>query len=97
MDEAGQITLLEFGGMLVLENSEELKARLIDACQKLSKKIVVAIKDVTDIDISCIQLLLAFISFLDDNHVSYAFEWHLDEELKALLENVGFGNELFLN
>lgn len=97
IDETKQITALEIGGMLVLENSDELKTRLIEACQKLNKKIVVTIKDVIDIDISCIQLILAFINYLDDNHISYAFDWHLDEDQSVLLENVGFSNELFLN
>lgn len=97
VDEQGQITKLEMGGLLVLENAEYLKNELIAAVDKFSNKVTIEVKNVQEIDLACIQLILALIRFLDDHHVSYQFSWRLSEEHQSLLENVGFGNELFLN
>ena len=97
VDEQSRVTKLEMGGMLVLENSEYLKNELVVAVGELSNKVLIEVKNVQEIDLACIQLILALIRFLDDHHISYQFSWRLSEEHQTLLENVGFGNELFLN
>jgi len=97
VDEQSRVTKLEMGGMLVLENSEYLKNELVVAVGELGNKLLIEVKNVQEIDLACIQLILALIRFLDDHHISYQFSWRLSEEHQTLLENVGFGNELFLN
>lgn len=96
-DEQGFIFHLQMGGMLILENSEYLKNELVVASGKLAGVVDIEVKDVQEIDLSCIQLILSLIRYLDDHHISYKFGWKLSEEQRSLLENVGFGNELFLN
>lgn len=93
----GLIDQLEMSGLFVLENSLQLKEELFACTKNLDSKIKIEVKNVQDIDISCIQVILGFIRYMDDNHVSYAFEWDLLVEHRVLLENVGFANELFLN
>ena len=97
VDEQSRVTKLEMGGMLVLENSEYLKNELVVAVGELGNKLLIEVKNVQEIDLACIQLILALIRFLDDHHISYQFSWRLSEEHQTLLENVGFSNELFLN
>jgi len=88
---------LELSGVFVLENSLQLKEQLFTCTKNLDSAIKIEVKNVLDIDISCIQVILAFIRFMDNHHISYTFEWNLSEEHQTLLENVGFANELFLN
>ncbi len=96
-NEQGLVEILELSGMLVLDNSEKIKNELLNVIRCLNNKIRIEIKDVQEIDITFIQIILAFINYLDDNHISYKFGWNLSAELQTLLENVGFSNELFLN
>lgn len=97
MNDLGQFETVEFSGLLVLKNAESIKNELFIVVKNLNNKVRIVISDVQDIDISFIQLILAFIQFMDNNHIAYKFEWNLSDELQTLLENVGFSNELFLN
>ena len=96
-DEQGLITQLDIGGTLVLENSGQLKKELVEILDFVGEKLNINIQNRLEIDISCIQLLLGFIRYLDDHHVEYQLGWSLNDEQRALLENVGFSTELFLN
>jgi hypothetical protein len=95
-DEQGLIIEIEIGGMLVLENSPHLKKELVSIMNHLSNRVKIRILNPDGLDLSCIQLLLAFIKHMDENHVTYSFDWMLDDDQKVLLENVGLSNELFI-
>ncbi len=95
-DEQGRIIEIEIGGMLVLENSPHLKKELVSIMNHLSNRVKIRILNPDGLDLSCIQLLLAFIKHMDENHVMYSFDWTLDDDQKVLLENVGLSNELFI-
>ncbi len=95
LDEQDRITELEIGGMLVLENSQQLKKEFVGAMNCLSKRVKITVSNAEEIDLSCIQLFIAFINHMNEIHVSCQFDWKLDEDQMSLLENVGFGSELF--
>lgn len=97
LNEQGQIIALEIGGRLVLENSQELKKGFSGVIDCLSDRVKITVLNTAEIDLSCIQLFVAFIKHLDGAHVAYRFEWNLDEDQQTLLENVGLSNELYLN
>lgn len=97
LDEHGRINGLTIGGMLVLENSHELKKEFVSAMDGLSEQLKITISDTSELDLSCIQLFVAFIKHLDIRHVNCQFEWNLDEDQKTLFESVGLSNELYLN
>lgn len=97
LNEQSQIAELEIGGMLVLENSLKLKQEFTGIAGCLSKKVKIILSNVDEIDLSCIQLFIAFIKLMNEAHVDYQFVWNLDEDQKKLLENVGLSNELFMN
>jgi len=97
LNKQGQITELEIGGMLVLENSLQLKNEFIGAAACLSKRVKIVISNVEEIDLSCIQLFIAFIKLMNEAHVTSQFIWNLDHEQSMLLENAGLTNELFMN
>jgi hypothetical protein len=97
LNEQGRITGIEIGGGLVLENSQELKKELAGLVDHLSNRVDITILNAEEIDLSCIQLFIALIKSMNETHVSYQFVWDLGEDQKALLENVGLGNELYLN
>jgi hypothetical protein len=96
-DEQGQISGIAISGLLVLENSQELKKEFLGVIDCLSNRVKITISNVSEIDLSCIQLFMVFIRHMNVAHVAYQFEWNLDEDQKTLLENVGFSNELILN
>ncbi len=95
-DEQGRIFEIEIGGMLVLENSPLLKKELVSVMNHLNNRVKIRISNPDGLDLSCIQLLMAFIKHMDENHVTYTFDWALEDDQKALLENVGLSNELFI-
>ena len=97
LNKQGQITKLEIGGMLVLENSHQLKKEFADALNFLSSKVSIVVFSIDEIDLSCIQLFIAFIKCMNDSCVAYQFEWNLEEDQQILLENAGLSNELFMN
>ncbi len=97
LNEQDRITGLEIGGMLVLENSQELKKGFLAVIDCLSDRVKITVLNSTEIDLSCIQLFAAFIKHMNIARVSYQFVWNLDEDQQTLLENVGLSNELYLN
>lgn len=97
LNEQGQIIGLEISGMLVLENSHQLKKEFADTQNCLSNKVSIAVFNVDEIDLSCIQLFIAFIKSMNDSHVTNQFDWNLKEDQRTLLENAGLSNELFMN
>jgi len=97
LNEQGQITELEIGGMLVLENSLKLKKEFTGTTRCLSKNVKITISHADEIDLSCIQLIIAFIQLMNVEHVTCQLAWNLEEDQKKLLENVGLSNELYLN
>ena len=92
----GRLTSLEIGGMLVLENSQQLKNELIGVIFTLSDEVKITISGADEIDLSCIQLFMAFIRRLDEINVTYEFIWNLDEDQKSLWENVGLSKKIFM-
>lgn len=97
LNEAGRITSLEIEGLLVLENSQQLKKELINVINTLSDQVNIIITYQDEMDLSCIQLIIAFIKRMDEMNVSYHLDWNLDENQKSLLVNVGLKNELLMN
>lgn len=95
-DEQGRITALEIGGVLTLENAQQLKKEFVGVLNRLSDDLKVTIKNVEEIDLSCIQLIMAFIRHLNEFNVDCQLELNLEDEQKLLLENVGLKNELFM-
>ena len=96
-NEEGRIKSLEIGGLLVLENANDLKRDFLSTSRVLGKQLKINISDVSDIDLSFIQLLLAFIAEMNEQHVTFSLEWNLEDDQKTLLENVGLSTELFIN
>lgn len=97
LNKQGQVTEIEIGGILVLENSQQLKTEFLGAKDCLSKQVKITVSNPEEIDLSFIQLFIAFIKSMNETHVVYQLDWKLDEDQKTLLENVGLSNELFLN
>jgi hypothetical protein len=96
-NKQSRITGIEIGGMLVLENAQDIKNELLRALDMLSNKVTVTISQPDELDISFIQLLAAFIRSMDKLQVTYQFNWLIDEDQRILLEHVGLGQELFMN
>jgi ABC-type transporter Mla MlaB component len=96
-DEHDRIIGLEISGMLILENAQSLHKELVGMVDLLSKHVKISISDLQEIDISCIQLIAAFIRQMDDLKVTYQFEWNIDDDLNILMEHVGLSTELFMN
>ncbi len=96
-NEQDQIIGLELGGMLILENVQTLKYKLIGIAERLGSEVIVTISELDEIDLSNIQLLVAFIRSMSESKVSFRFVWDIDDDQKLLLEHVGISNELLMN
>jgi anti-anti-sigma regulatory factor len=96
-DEHGRIETIEMSGLLVLETAQHLKNELIAILNRLSNKVIINIFELEEMDLSGVQLLVAFIRHMDQMKVNFHFNWNLDEEQKLLFVNVGIGTELFMN
>jgi len=95
-NDLGRITDLEIGGMLVLENSQQFKKELVDIISSLNDQVKITIANLEEMDLSCIQLIVAFINRMDEINVTYQFIWNLDLDQKLFLENIGFSNEFLM-
>jgi anti-anti-sigma regulatory factor len=96
-NEQGLITDLTIGGLLVVENSQHIKIELLGVLSRLDKSVKIEISEVDNIDLSFIQLIVAFRRQLYENGIKFQFNWSLDYDQRLLFENVGLINELFMN
>ncbi len=97
MNESGLISEIEIGGMLILENAEQLRKEFMDTIGILNDHIIIKVSTLEEIDIPCIQLFIAFIRKMNNLKIKFQFNWDIDEDQKMLLENVGLSDELFMN
>lgn len=96
-DKQGRIEGVEIGGLLVLETAIELKNELLGIADRLNIKTKISFLELEEMDLSCVQLLVAFIRHMDKIKVEFQIDWNLNEEQRALFVNVGIENELFMN
>lgn len=96
-DESGKIETIDISGLLTIETALQLKNELIAAESRLCKKVIVNIWEPEEIDLSAVQLFVAFLRALDKKKVDYQLNLVLDEEQKLLLNNVGIEPEFFMN
>lgn len=96
-NEQGKVTEIEIGGMLVLENSSQLKKEFVGVVDYLSERVLITISNVEEIDLSFVQLLVAFKKSVLEKHTAFELVWKIDEEQKLLFDNVGLSTELFMN
>lgn len=96
-NEQGLITHLTLGGLLVVENSQQIKIELLGALSRLCNSVKIEISEVDDIDLTFIQLIVAFRKQLYENGTKFQLNWNLDDSQRLLFENVGLSNELFMN
>lgn len=96
-NEQGLITHLKMGGLLVVEYAQHIKKELVDTLENLSKTVEIQIGEVDDIDISFIQLIIAYTKRIAEKEIKFNLKWELEEDQRLLFENVGLSYELFIN
>jgi hypothetical protein len=96
-DDQSRIVGLGITGRLVLENAQMIKSELVKISDLLSDQVKITISEPEELDISFIQLIVAFIKRMDELNVAYQFDWKIDDDQKFLLEHAGLSNELFMN
>jgi hypothetical protein len=96
-DDQNRIIGLEISGLLVLDNAQMIKKEFVSVSSLLSNQVKIMISEPEELDISFIQLLVAFIKRMDELNVAYQFVWNIDDDQKSLLEHVGLSNELIMN
>lgn len=93
----GDLTSLTFGGLLVVENSQKIKDELVGLVDSVASSVLITIEDVEDIDLTFIQLLVAFQKKLTEKKTEFSVNWNLDDDQRILFKNVGLGDELLMN
>jgi hypothetical protein len=94
-NDSGLISTLEISGFLILENSERIKDEFVSVLDSLSDKLEIIVSDLEEADLSFIQLMVAFIRKLNKKKIHFKINWAIDDDQKALLDNIGLSNELF--
>ncbi|HAQ21546.1 MAG TPA: hypothetical protein DCR40_20295 [Prolixibacteraceae bacterium] len=96
-NEQGLITNLSMSGLLVVENAQQLKKELVGTLNRLCDSVEINIGEVDDIDLSFIQLIVAYTKQLDGKGNKFRLNWNLDDDQRLLFKNVGLSDELFMN
>jgi len=96
-DNDGLIDTIEIGGLLVLETALELKNELVIVSNRISQEVKIRIGELAEMDLSSVQLLVAFMRNLDQKSIRYQIDWNLEEDQQAFFIHVGIGNELYMN
>jgi len=91
-----QIIEIRIFGNLVVEFAQQFKDQIIEIVEELSDQVEIFISEIEDIDVSGIQLIVAFISRMEKRKIKYQFSWDLSLDQRNLLENVGVSEELYL-
>ena len=82
---------LIFEGDLTIMNSSQLKGKLHDLLDHLKyDSLVVFIQNVSDIDLSFLQLMEVLGNHLTKKGIAYSVKWDMGEETKDLLKKTGF-------
>ncbi len=84
-------------GYLVFENAQQFKNELIDVGNNPAKQLQITISGIEDFDLSCLQLIVAFLKQMEARHVSCKINWNIDKEKLKFLESVGLSEELLMN
>jgi anti-anti-sigma regulatory factor len=92
----GQVEMLDFSGLLVVSNSQQIHKELVSVCDDMNSNLTITIEDVEDIDLSFVQLIVAFTRKMTENQIKFRINWNLDAASQLLLKNAGFKNDLFM-
>lgn len=82
---------LVFEGELIISNISQIKRKLDTLLlQLINSELLVEIKNVTNIDLSFLQLLESLGIHLSEKGIALSLKWELDEETKTLFRQTGF-------
>lgn len=93
-DENGRIATINIGGLLVLETALLFKNELVAVGNRIAKNVTINISELEEMDLSAVQLLVAFCRHLNQMKITYQLDWNITDEQKSLFINVGIGTEL---
>jgi len=86
--------LLILSGQLTIENMDEIKLKLMQLVSAFSSPLTIIVEEVTDFDLSFLQLFESFMNFLKIQKVNFTFVWRMDEDQMKLLCGSGFSKYL---
>lgn len=88
--EDGKKDQLVFSGLLTRENTGKIRLDLLQKVQSLPEHIVIVIKEVTEMDLSFLQLLQSLLNLMAGRNMSFQLNWLIDDEQLRLLHAAGF-------
>jgi anti-anti-sigma regulatory factor len=87
--QSGSGSILRLKGRCTIEHATELKAVLIDALDE-QEKLVVDLGGVSDIDLSCLQLLCSAHGTSSKRSKSFTLDGILPEVFKRIVNDAGY-------
>ena len=90
-EEKGHLIL---SGRFTMVNAEEIKSKLVQMVPVFPTSLEVTVKDVTELDLSFLQLMKSFICLLKTKNIIFNICWRLDEDQLNLLDSTGFSKYL---
>jgi len=93
-DSAAGRDQLVISGRLTVVHAEEIKYRIMQLVSTFSSSLDIIMKEVTDFDLSFLQLLQSFINLLALKSIDYTIRWLIDEEQEKLIVGSGFSKYL---
>ncbi|MEL7587676.1 MAG: STAS domain-containing protein [Prolixibacteraceae bacterium] len=90
----GERDRLVFSGVLTIDHTDEIKARLMQMVSTFSSSLNIIIEEVVEFDISFLQLLHSFMNLMKTREIDVTVSWLTDEEQTKLLRAAGFSKYL---
>jgi len=89
---AGEKDQLTFSGQLTIEHTNEIKLELMQLVSTFSSSLSIVVEEVTDFDLSFLQLYGSLLNLLKVKNINYTAHWRADEEQMKLLCGSGFSS-----
>lgn len=96
-DNEGKVFEIGVSGYLVVDTSQNLKNEIVDVLGRSGGQLRINFEAIEEIDVSGIQLIVAFVRSLEKRRINYSLNWNITDDLKDLLESVGLADELYVN
>lgn len=93
----GQIETIEISGLLILETALELKNEFLRITDRLNMELIIAVKELEEMDLPGVQVLVAFFRLLDKKKINFKVQWTLKADQKEFFISLGIGVELYMN
>ncbi len=91
-NKTGELVEVVLSGEMILSEMELIRQELSNQKIKQGSKITIRMEEVTEVDLSFLQVLKAFAQKVDSGEGDVAYGWPENDEMIGLLKRAGFSS-----